>query len=32
MGDDAERVAKWTVFRITGMHDLKAHVEGEVGA
>ncbi len=32
MGDDAERVAKWTVFRITGTHDLKAHVEGEVGA
>ena len=29
MGDDAERVAKWTVFRITGTHDLKAHVEGE---
>lgn len=32
MGDDAERVAKWTIFRITGTHDLKAHVEGEANA
>ena len=23
MGDDAERIAKWTIFRITGTHDLK---------
>ncbi len=27
MGDDAERIAKWTIFRITGTHDLK--VAGE---
>ena len=32
MGDDAERVAKWTVFRIIGTHDLKAHIEGEAQA
>lgn len=29
MGDDAERIAKWTIFRLTGVHDLKVHVEGE---
>ena len=23
MGDDAERIAKWTIFRLTGTHDLK---------
>lgn len=29
MGDDAERIAKWTIFRLTGVHDLNVHVEGE---
>lgn len=29
MGDDAERIAKWTIFRITGTHDLKV---GEIPA
>ena len=29
MGDDAERIAKWTIFRLTGTHDLKV---GEIPA
>ena len=29
MGDDAERLAKWTIFRLTGTHDLKV---GEIPA